>query len=72
MSKTLKQSVSYKIYRAYTEGRDAVRARPHNAPRNPYSSYNDDGEVELHEGWERGAFDAGINEIYTNGKLNIK
>jgi hypothetical protein len=53
--------------RAYNQGLEAVRMKPPVSPTNPY---DDCDEPEEHEAWERGAIDAGICDIYTNGVLN--
>ncbi len=52
--------------RGFREGQEAVRQQPLWAPSNPY---DDKTESQLFEGWEDGAWAAGIAEIYTNGKL---
>jgi hypothetical protein len=52
---------------AFKEGQNAVRSKPSVAPRNPYS---DETEPDAHNGWEGGAIEAGICEIYTNGMLD--
>jgi hypothetical protein len=58
---------SAQYHRGFEEGQEAVRRRPRYAPTNPY----DDGtEVDLFEGWEDGAYSAGICDIYTNGILH--
>lgn len=54
-------------YKAYVEGRDAVRQKPTHAPANPYDA---DTHPTTHEAWEEGAVSAGLNDIYTNGVLN--
>jgi hypothetical protein len=51
---------------AYQQGLDAVRSKPYHSPINPY---DDEKEPSLHEEWERGATDAGWNDIYYNGVL---
>lgn len=51
---------------AYKQGQEAVRLKPKYAPVNPYS---EDREPDAHNGWEDGAIEAGIGEIYTNGVL---
>jgi hypothetical protein len=53
--------------RAYRDGQDAVRRKPHYSPSNPHEY---DEEPTLAEAWEEGATSAGWNEIYTNGILN--
>ena len=58
------KSKDYK--RGFEEGRDAVRSQPVNAPRNPYDW---EENLDLYEGWEEGAIQAGICELYTNGVL---
>ena len=52
---------------AFKEGENAVRSKPKIAPRNPY---NEETEPDAHNGWEEGAIEAGIGEIYTNGVLD--
>ena len=48
---------------------EAVRSKPHVDPRNPYSEFKDD-EEQAARGWDAGAIEAGIGEIYTNGILD--
>lgn len=60
-----KNSKSY--IAGFEEGQEAVRQKPHYAPSNPY---DDRGEPEKFEGWDDGAYSAGITEIYTNGVLH--
>jgi len=52
---------------AYEKGKEAVRAKPSYAPRNPF---NEDEDSNSFNGWEQGAISAGLCEIYTNGELN--
>ena len=54
---------------AFREGMEAVRSKPHVEPRNPYSEFKDD-EEQAARGWDAGAIEAGIGEIYTNGILD--
>lgn len=52
---------------AFRAGKAAVNAKPHTAPRNPY---NEETNPDAFNGWEEGAIEAGICEIYTNGNLD--
>lgn len=52
---------------AFKEGQNAVRSKPYVAPHNPYK---EDIEPDAFNGWEDGAIEAGIGEIYTNGMLD--
>lgn len=52
---------------AFSEGKAAVHHKPLYAPKNPYFEEED---KEAYRGWEDGAIEAGICEIYTNGVLN--
>jgi len=51
----------------FREGQEAVRRKPLYAPQNPY---DDIKEEEKFEGWDDGAYSAGIAEIYNNGVLD--
>lgn len=51
---------------AFLEGQEAVRRKPHHAPSNPY---DDEEEPDKFEGWDDGAYSAGICDIYYNGVL---
>jgi len=52
---------------AYKEGMEAVRQKPKYAPSCPY---HEDTQPDACNGWTDGAIEAGIGEIYTNGKLD--
>jgi len=54
---------------AFKQGQEAVRMKPVYAPRNPY---NDEEDEDKFYGWEDGAADAGLYDIYTNGILKEK
>lgn len=41
--------------------------RPACAPSNPY---DEDKDPDLYRAWDKGADEAGINDIYTNGELS--
>jgi hypothetical protein len=61
---------SEKYRKAFTQGQEAVRRRPRYAPANPYEEIDPKtGEATQEwQGWEDGAFSAGITEVYTNGQ----
>lgn len=56
---------SEKYRRAFQEGKDAVLRHPTWAPSNPY---DDATEPDEFDGWDDGAFSAGITSLYTNGR----
>lgn len=62
-------NMSNKLSYAYKHGFNSVAAHPQYAPKNPYEEKVSPHEYEV---WEEGATEAGMNDIYTNGVLNIK
>ncbi len=55
-----------KYRKAFKQGQEAIRLAPPESPRNPYEEEKDEAS---YWGWEDGAINAGICDLYVNGKL---